>query len=56
LAGAEPIAGCIAFYAHHLDCYVDGARVVAQPGGFYGGWITPDLAGPFKGVPGSSSW
>ena len=56
LAGAEPIAGCIAFYAHHLDCYVDGARVVAQPGGFYGGWITPDLAGPFKGGSGSSSW
>jgi uncharacterized protein (DUF427 family) len=56
LAGAEPLAECIAFYAHDLDCSVDGARVVAQPGGFYGGWITPDLAGPFKGAPGSGGW
>jgi uncharacterized protein (DUF427 family) len=56
LAGAEPLSDCIAFYAHHLDCYVDGARVAPQPGGFYGGWITPELAGPFKGGPGSSGW
>jgi uncharacterized protein (DUF427 family) len=56
LVGAEPLADCIAFYAHHLDCTVDGAHVVAQPGGFYGGWITPDLSGPFKGVPNSSNW
>ena len=56
LAGAEPLAECIAFYAHHLNCTVDGAQVVAQPGGFYGGWITPDLSGPFKGGPGSSDW
>lgn len=47
----------IAFYAGPLDgCFVDGERVVAQPGGFYGGWITADLAGPFKGVPGSRFW
>ena len=56
LAGAEPLADCIAFYAHHLDCSVGGALVTAQPGGFYGGWITPELAGPFKGEPGSSHW
>ena len=56
LAGAEPLADCMAFYAHHLDCTVDGAPVVPQSGGFYGGWITPDLAGPFKGEPGSSGW
>lgn len=56
LAGAEPLADCIAFYAHHLDCTVDGAHVVAQSGGFYGGWITPDLSGPFKGEPNSSHW
>jgi uncharacterized protein (DUF427 family) len=54
--GAEPLADCIAFYAHHLDCTVGGAPVIAQPGGFYGGWITPDLSGPFKGGPGSSGW
>ncbi len=56
LAGAEPLTDCIAFYAHELVCTVGGATVMAQPGGFYGGWITPDLAGPFKGEPGSSSW
>ena len=56
LAGAEPLAQCIAFYAHELDCSVVGAKVRAQPGGFYGGWITPDLSGPFKGDPGSSAW
>ncbi|WP_242096261.1 DUF427 domain-containing protein [Sphingomonas sp. CROZ-RG-20F-R02-07] len=47
----------IAFYAAPFDrCTVDGAVVVPQPGEFYGGWITPDLAGPFKGVPGSRGW
>ena len=56
LAGAEPLAECIAFYAHHLACRVGGAMAVPQPGGFYGGWITPDLSGPFKGEPGSGGW
>ena len=56
LAGAEPLAECIAFYAHDLNCRVDGAQALAQPGGFYGGWITPDLSGPFKGGPGSGAW
>jgi len=55
-----PFAGLrdhIAFYAAPFDgCFVDGERVVPQPGGFYGGWITTDLAGPFKGVPGSRFW
>jgi uncharacterized protein (DUF427 family) len=56
LAGAEALADCVAFYPGALDCSVDGAAVRAQPGGFYGGWITPDLAGPFKGDPGSQGW
>ncbi|MGU3390826.1 DUF427 domain-containing protein [Sphingomonas sp. M1A8_2b] len=47
----------IAFYATPFDrCLVDGERVIPQPGGFYGGWITTDLAGPFKGIPGSRFW
>lgn len=47
----------VAFYAARFDaCTVDDAVVVPQPGGFYGGWITPDLAGPFKGVEGSRFW
>ncbi len=47
----------IAFYAAPFDeVWVDGERARPQPGGFYGGWITSDLAGPFKGVPGSQFW
>jgi len=56
LAGAEAIAGCVAFYPADIECSVDGDRVTPQPGGFYGGWITPELVGPFKGAPGSSGW
>jgi uncharacterized protein (DUF427 family) len=47
----------LAFYASRVDaCYVGEERVLAQPGDFYGGWITSNLVGPFKGVPGSRSW
>jgi uncharacterized protein (DUF427 family) len=47
----------LAFYLPALDAaYVDDERAQPQPGGFYGGWITSELAGPFKGVPGSSGW
>lgn len=47
----------VAFYAAPFDrCTVDGERVTPQPGGFYGGWITSRVAGPFKGVPGSRGW
>ena len=56
MAGAGALADCVAFYPAALDCSVDGARVLPQPGGFYGGWITPELVGPFKGVPGSQGW
>ena len=52
MAGAEALADCVAFYPALLDCRVDGARVLPQPGGFYGGWITPELVGPFKGAAG----
>lgn len=51
------IAGYVAFYAGPMDrCLVDGVVVTPQPGGFYGGWITPDIVGPFKGQPGSMGW
>lgn len=47
----------VAFYAGPFDrCSVNGETVVPQPGDFYGGWITADLAGPFKGSPGSLGW
>ena len=46
-----------AFFAGRVDaCYVGEARVTPQPGDFYGGWITPDLVGPFKGEPGTEGW
>ncbi|MBW7970640.1 DUF427 domain-containing protein [Bradyrhizobium sp. BR 10289] len=51
------IANFYAFYASKMDrCYVGDELVTPQPGGFYGGWITSDLVGPFKGVPGSKDW
>ncbi|HIK07116.1 MAG TPA: DUF427 domain-containing protein [Trichormus sp. M33_DOE_039] len=47
----------VAFYAHFMEaCYVDGEKVEPQPGNFYGGWITSDIVGPFKGSPGSWGW
>lgn len=47
----------VAVYAAAMDgCFVDGERVVPQPGGFYGGWITSRVAGPFKGIAGSRFW
>jgi uncharacterized protein (DUF427 family) len=56
-AGFEPLAGYVAFYAGRVDaCFVDGERVTPQPGGFYGGWITSTVAGPFKGGPESRGW
>jgi uncharacterized protein (DUF427 family) len=51
-AAFAPLAGWIALYAGPMDgCWLDGERVVPQPGGFYGGWITSDVEGPFKGDP-----
>lgn len=47
----------LAFYPEPMDaCYVDGEKVRPQPGGFYGGWITDDVVGPFKGEAGTSGW
>jgi uncharacterized protein (DUF427 family) len=56
LVGAETLANCIAFYPGALECRVNGALVIGQPSGFYGGWITPEVVGPFKGDPGSGGW
>lgn len=50
------IAGYLAFYAACLDCRVDGEQARPQPGGFYGGWVTNDVVGPFKGAPGTAGW
>jgi uncharacterized protein (DUF427 family) len=47
----------VAFYPSKMDlCTVDGEQVLAQEGDFYGGWITSDIVGPFKGGPGTRGW
>ena len=53
----EAIRDHLAFFAGRVDaCSVGDARVVPQPGDYYGGWITPEITGPFKGEPGSERW
>jgi len=53
----KPIAGHLAFYPHKMDaCYVGDEQVEAQKGGFYGGWITSRIVGPFKGEAGTAGW
>ena len=55
--GYEAIRGHPAFYVRKVDeCFVDGERVHAQPGEFYGGWVTSEIIGPFKGKLGSETW
>ncbi len=55
--GYEAITDYIAVYPSKMDaCYVDGERVMPQAGDFYGGWITSDVVGPFKGEPGTWGW
>ena len=47
----------VAFYPSRMEaCYVDDEIVQAQPGDFYGGWITSDIVGPFKGTAGTWGW
>ncbi|PRY22253.1 uncharacterized protein (DUF427 family) [Aliiruegeria haliotis] len=56
-AAFAPLAGYVAFYANLMEtCRVGGARATPQPGGFYGGWVTPNLSGTVKGAPGTENW
>jgi uncharacterized protein (DUF427 family) len=56
-AGFEALTDHVAVYPAAMDrCRVDDETVIAQAGGFYGGWITSRVVGPFKGEPGSSTW
>jgi hypothetical protein len=53
----EVLAGRVAVYPAPMDsCEVDGEIVTPQEGGFYGGWITSGVTGPFKGSPGTMGW
>jgi hypothetical protein len=55
--GYEALIGHVAFYPARMDaCFYDDERVQPQPGDFYGGWVTADLAGPIKGGPGTAGW
>ena len=55
-AGFTAITGYLTCYPSAFECFVDGERVRPQEGGFYGGWITDDVVGPFKGGPGTWGW
>lgn len=52
----EPIRDHLAFYAQKLECSLDDEVVVGNEGTFYGGWITSDIVGPFKGGVGTAHW
>lgn len=55
--GYEALRDHYAFYPSRVDaCYVDDEQVTAQEGDFYGGWVTRDVVGPFKGAPGTWGW
>jgi uncharacterized protein (DUF427 family) len=51
------IAGFVAFSPALMDrCLIDDEVVEPQSGERYGGWISSDLVGPFKGDPGTRDW
>jgi len=55
--GFEAIKDYLSFYPSRMDaCYVNDEQVKSQEGDFYGGWITSDIVGPFKGGPGTWGW
>ena len=54
--GFVPITGFVSFMPALVHCTVDEERVRPQAGGFYGGWITDDVVGPFKGELGTLGW
>ena len=56
IAAFDALRGYISFYPGRVDCYVDGEKVRPQPGEFYGGWVTDDVVGPFKGEPDTRHW
>lgn len=55
--GYSELQDHLAFYAHKCDrCLVGGELAQPQPGNFYGGWVTSDIVGPFKGESGTWGW
>lgn len=57
MPGFEALRDHLAFYAGRVDeAWVDEERVAAQAGDFYGGWVTSEIVGPFKGESGTLGW
>ncbi|HMO00448.1 MAG TPA: DUF427 domain-containing protein [Miltoncostaeaceae bacterium] len=57
VAAFAALRGHVAFYPGRMDaCLVDDELVRSQEGDFYGGWITDEIVGPFKGAPGTWGW
>jgi uncharacterized protein (DUF427 family) len=55
--GFKDIEGYLSFYSGPWECFVDGEKVKAQPGNFYGGWLTSDIEeSTVKGAPGTLMW
>ncbi len=55
--GLRAALGHLAFYPRRVDAaYLDDEGVTPQPGAYYGGWVTEEIEGPFKGEPGSEGW
>jgi uncharacterized protein (DUF427 family) len=53
----QALKNYVAFYASQMEaCYVGDEKVTGQEGDFYGGWITGDIVGPYKGGPGTFGW
>jgi uncharacterized protein (DUF427 family) len=50
------ISGYLSFYPGRVACTVDSERVRPQPGAFYGGWVTDEIVGPYKGEAGTGGW
>jgi uncharacterized protein (DUF427 family) len=56
LPGFEALRDHVGFYPGRIACFVAGERVAPQPGGFYAGWVTREIVGPWKGEPGTEGW
>lgn len=56
IKGMAALKDWLCFYPAKVECYIGSERVRPQPGQFYGGWITDQIKGPFKGEPGTGGW
>lgn len=50
------IRGFLCFYPGRISCLLDDEQVRPQEGGFYGGWVTDEIVGPWKGKPDTGHW